>query len=187
MPTKPTIHTFDSSDHAEAYDFSMVNCRGGDFIELNNGDLIRMVEAWPVLIAGKAQNNTLHVYDEKDVDEKRRHFELYKVAKFEQRFDGIAGMAFPDSLSVAADGTAMVAKLPGYTAEVRAVMDGDSVDYLEIYDTESGECLNEGSPIHVWPTENEEIKAIMEMLTESEYPKSAEIPTRSKPSSKMSM
>lgn len=174
MPTeqrKPEIHSFDGSNHGDAYDFSMSNCRSGDFVELDNGEVIKMVEAWPVLIIFEKKGNVLHYYDETGTAEQKKACEAYAQAKYEQRLSGLSAVRIPEALDVDSDNTALIAKLPGYTAEVRAVMDGASVDYLEIYDTESGECLNEGSPIHVWPTTEDELRSVMEMLRPSEYPK----------------
>jgi len=130
-----------------------------------------MVEAWPVLIIFEKKGNVLHYYDETGAAEQKKACETYVQAKYDQRLSGLSAVRIPEALDVDSDNTALIAKLPGYTAEVRAVMDGDSVDYLEIFDTESGECLNEGSPIHVWPTTEDELKPVMEMLKSSEYPR----------------
>lgn len=168
---KPEIHSFDGSHHGDAYDFSMVTCKSGDFVELNNGEVLRVVEGWPVAIIFEKKGNILHYFDETCEPEHKQACEIYAKAKYDQRLTGLSAVQIPKDLRAEADNTAFIADLPGYTAEVRAVMDGDSVDYLEIYDTKSGECLNEGSPIHEWPTQQEELALIMEMLKTSEHPK----------------
>lgn len=68
------------------------------------------------------------------------------------------------NLQIKADQTAHVIDLPGYPAEVRAVMAGEEIDYFEIYDTSTGECLNLGDPIYEWPHSDEGKKSIHEML-----------------------
>ncbi|MBQ68862.1 hypothetical protein CL689_02250 [Candidatus Saccharibacteria bacterium] len=168
---KPEIHSFDGSHHGDAYDFSMVTCKSGDFVELNNGEVLRVVEGWPVAIIFEKKGNILHYFDETCESEHKQACEIYAQAKHAQRLAGLAAVRIPENLDIEGDNTALIARLPGYTAEVRAVMDGDLVDYLEVYDTESGECLNEGSPIHVWPTTEEELKPVMEMLKPSEHPR----------------
>ena len=68
------------------------------------------------------------------------------------------------ALSIAPDQTSHVMEIPGYPAEVRAVMLGEDVDYFEIYDTETGECLNLGDPIDDWPETGDGKNLIHAML-----------------------
>ena len=64
MSAQATIHSCDFSDHGEAYDFAMTHGRPGDFLELDNGDVVEIVEAWPVLIRGNNDAEILHRFED---------------------------------------------------------------------------------------------------------------------------
>lgn len=64
MSDSSTIHSVDFSDHRETYDYCMTDCLPGDFVELNNGEVVYLMDAWPVLIKGDNSPGILHVSDD---------------------------------------------------------------------------------------------------------------------------
>lgn len=60
MSNTAKIHVVDFSEHGQAYDYCMTECSPGDFVELENGDVINVVQAWPVLLTEGNAPEILH-------------------------------------------------------------------------------------------------------------------------------
>lgn len=81
MSDTPKIHVVDFSEHGQAYDYCMTECNPGDYVELENGDVINLFQSWPVLLTEGNAPEILHRFSPEYAGERVELLAKYHAIK----------------------------------------------------------------------------------------------------------